>query len=171
MKHKDHMGPWRVQVAASLPNDSCTQSCGMKSCWIQLITWNRPALNLCHLSWFIHVYPKFWLPAKYIKTSPKSRVLSCIVYTYIPFKLDSKRCSSSSPWNKHGPTPPRLLHGSLPWHLLRRWHTPGKDHPQRAHAEAPPLKSKALKCDTWQSVKYGGFHKWGYPKIDGLWKI
>ena len=43
MKHKDHMGPWRVQVAASLPNDSCTQSCsGMKSCWIQLITWNRP---------------------------------------------------------------------------------------------------------------------------------
>lgn len=43
MKHKDPMGPWRVQVAASLPNDSCTQSCsGMKSCWIQLITWNRP---------------------------------------------------------------------------------------------------------------------------------
>lgn len=47
----------------------------------------------------------------------------------------------------HGPTPGTpgsmtgLLHGSLPWHLLRRWHTPGKDHPQRAHAEAPPGKT------------------------------
>lgn len=39
--------------------------------------------------------------------------------------------------------PWRLLHGSLPWHLLRRWHTPGKDHPQRAHAEEPPVKTKA----------------------------
>ena len=95
----------------------------------------------------------------------------------IPSKLESRDCSSYSPWSNywhdlelplssdfcsginHGPTPRtpapwRLLHGSLPWHLLRRWHTPGKDHPQRAHAEAPPVKTKALRCNTWQSLKY-----------------
>ena len=81
-------------------------------------------------------------------------------------KIESTDCSSYSPWSnywhdhyhchchriflRYQPwTNPKknpgsmtgLLHGSLPWPLLRRWHTPGKDHPQRAHAEAPPGKT------------------------------